>query len=411
MSGESRVRRWKRTARSHPFAADVVVAVMLCGAALIDNAANTWHDGSTVSGPATLVTVAAAYGAMLCRRRWPVAGAAVTVVAAAVYMVLSSLDWWIAPAPMIALYHLAVTRDDRRGLLVAGGLTALVLVAAPTVVTFASWWDASGSHGPHAAVAAACGLALAAGDAARSRRDYLAEVEERAHRAERSREEEARRRVTEERLRIARDLHDSMGHHLAVINAQAGMAVHVFHEQPATGLQALGHIRQASRAALDDLRDTVGLLRQPGEPAAPTEPTVGICGVSDLVSKFRGSGMRVEHEVYGRVRPLPPAADLTAYRVVQESLTNVQKHAEGAAVRVQLSFGPEALHVVVEDKGNGRPPPATEVTSPPALNGAGHGIVGMRERVSAVGGSLEAGSRPGGGFQVSAVLPMASGQP
>jgi signal transduction histidine kinase len=409
MSGVSRVERWNRTVRSHPFAMDMVVAATLGGAALIDNSANVWHDGGTLSGPAILVTLAAAYGSMPCRHRWPVAASAATVVAATVYMMLSSLYWWIAPAPMIALYHLAVVTSDRRRLLVVGGLTAVMLVGVPTLVVSAPWWDASWPHGTNVAVAAACGLALAAGDATRSRRAYLAEVEERAHRAEYTREHEAQRRVTEERLRIARDLHDSMGHHIALINAQAGMAEHVFHEQPTTALQALGHIRRASRAALDDLRDTIGLLRQPSEPAAPTEPTVGASGISDLVASFRGSGMRVEHVVDGPVGPLPPAVDLTAYRVVQESLTNVRKHADGATARVQLSFGPEVLHVVVENEGNGRPPPRADLPSAPAPNGARHGIVGMAERVSAVGGSLDASSRPDGGFRVSAVLPLARG--
>jgi signal transduction histidine kinase len=407
VSGVSRVGRWNRIARSHPFAMDVVVVAALCGAALIDNVVATWHEGRTVGGPAVLATLAVAYGAVLGRRRWPVAASAATVTAAAVHMTLSSLYWWIVPAPMIALYQLGVTSSDRRRLLVAGGLTTLVLVGVPTLVTSAPWWDASWPHGTNGAVIAACGLALAAGDATRSRRAYLAEVEERARRAEHSREQEALRRVTEERLRIARDLHDSMGHHIALINAQAGMAEHVFHDQPDTALQGLGHIRRASRAALSDLRDTVGLLRQPGEPAVPTEPTVGVCGIGDLVASFRRSGMRVEHAVDGPVRPLPPAADLTVYRVVQESLTNVHKHAEGAAARVRVSFGREAVHVAVEDEGNCRPPPRADITSPPDRNGAGHGIVGMKERVSAVGGRLDAGSRPGGGFRVSAVLPLA----
>jgi signal transduction histidine kinase len=386
---------------------DAVVAATLSGAALIDNAPSAWHEGGTVSGPAILLAVAAAYAAVPLRRRWPVATSAATVTAAAAYMLLSSLYWWIVPAPMIALYHLAVTGSDRRRLLIAGGLTALVLAGVPMLVTSASWWDdVSWPHGANAAVVAACGLALAAGDATRSRRAYLAEVVERARRAERSREQEARRRVAEERLRIARDLHDSMGHHIALINAQAGMAEHVFQDRPATALEALGHIRQASRAALDELRATIGLLRQPDEPTGPTEPTVGICGIPDLLASFRRSGMRVEHDLDSPVRPLPPGADLTAYRVVQESLTNVRKHAEGAAARVQLSFGPEVLHIVVEDDGDGRPPPRADVGSPPAHNGAGHGIVGMAERVTAAGGSLDAGPRPGGGFRVSAVLPL-----
>jgi signal transduction histidine kinase len=385
---------------------DLAVAAALCSATLIAGAAGPGRDGGTVPGTAVLAAVAA-YAILLCRRHWPVPALAATVTAAAVYMTLTSTHGWVVAAPLIALYHLADTTSDRRRLLVTGGLAALVLVTIPTLFASTSWLGAE-----NLAVTATCGLAMAAGDASRNRRAYVAEVEARAHRAEHSREQEARRQVTEERLRIARDLHDSMGHHIALINAQAGMAAHVFDAQPATAKQALTHIRQASRAALDDLRDTVGLLRQPGEPAAPTEPTVGVSGLSNLVAFFRGSGMRIDYGVDGSIRPLPPATDVTAYRVVQESLTNVGKHAGDAAARVRLSFGPAALHILVENEGNGRPAPHAAARSTPARSDAGHGIVGMRERVSAVGGSLDAGPRAAAGFRVSAVLPLPKdGQP
>lgn len=392
--------QWMRAARSHPFAVDLAVAASLCSATLIAGGGGPGRHGGMVPGAAVLAAVAA-YAILLCRRRWPVPTLAATTAAAAVYMTLSNTHGWVVAAPLIALYHLADTTSDRPRLLVTGGLAALVLVAIPTLFGSTSWLGAENQ-----AVTLACGLALAAGDASRSRRAYVAEVEERARRAEHSREQEARRRVTEERLRIARDLHDSMGHHIALINAQAGMAAHVFDAQPATARQALGHIRRASRAALDDLRDTVGLLRQPEEPAAPTEPTVGVSGLSNLVASFRGSGMRIDYEVDGPACPLPQATDVTAYRVVQESLTNVGKHADRATARVQLSFQPAALHILVENEGNGRAAPRANAQPPPGRNDAGHGIVGMRERVSAVGGSLDAGPRPAGGFRVSAVLPL-----
>jgi signal transduction histidine kinase len=396
---------WLRAARSHRFATDLAVAAALCSATLIAGTAGPGSDGGTVPAAAVLAAVAA-YAILLCRRRWPLPTLAATAGAAAVYMTLTSTHGWVVAAPLIALYHLADTTSDRRRLLVAGTSTALALVGLPSLFASTSWLGAE-----NLAVTAACGLALAAGDASRSRRAYVAAVEERARRAEHSREQEARRRVTEERLRIARDLHDSIGHHIALINAQAGMAAHVFDQQPATARQALGHIRQASRAALDDLRDTIGLLRQPEEPAAPTEPTVGVSGLSNLVASFRRSGMRIDHEVDGSVRPLPPATDVTAYRVVQESLTNVGKHTGDAAARVRLSFGPAALHILVEDEGNGRPAPGAD-RSLPDRGHAGHGIVGMRERVAAVGGSLDAGPRPAGGFRVSVVLPLPTdGQP
>jgi signal transduction histidine kinase len=396
---------WLRAARSHRFATDLAVAAALCSATLIAGTAGPGSDGGTVPATAVLAAVAA-YTILLCRRRWPLPTLAATAGAAAVYMTLTSTHGWVVAAPLIALYHLADTTSDRRRLLVTGTSAALALVGIPSLFASTSWLGAE-----NLAVTAACGLALAAGDASRSRRAYVAAVEERARRAEHSREQEARRRVTEERLRIARDLHDSMGHHIALINAQAGMAAHVFDQQPATARQALGHIRQASRAALDDLRDTIGLLRQPGEPAAPTEPTVGVSGLSNLVASFRRSGMRIDHEVDGSVRPLPPATDVTAYRVVQESLTNVGKHTGDAPARVRLSFAPAALHILVEDEGNGRPAPDAD-RSLPDRGHAGHGIVGMRERVAAVGGSLDAGPRPAGGFRVSVVLPLPTdGQP
>lgn len=390
---------------------EVVVAAVLCGAALIDTTANAWHDGGTVSRPMMLVAVTAAYGAVLCRHRRPVAATAVVVTATATSMMVSSLYWWVVPAPMISLYHLAMTTSDRRRILVTGGLTALAIVGVPVLVTSTSRWDAPWPHGVSAAVAAACGLALAVGDATRSRRAYTAEVERRAQHAERGREQEARRRVTEERLRIARDLHDTLGHHIALINAQAGMAELVFETQPVTAREALGHIRQTSRDALDDLRETIGLLRQPDEPTAPTEPTVWISGIDDLIATFRKSGMQVAHHSEGRIRPLPTVVSLTAYRVVQESLTNVRKHAGGATARVRLSFRPEVLHIVVEDEGTGHPPVA-DLQGPQAPHHAGHGIAGMRERVSAIGGSFDVGPRPGGGFRISAALPLAEdGQP
>jgi signal transduction histidine kinase len=397
------MRTWIRAARSHPLAIDLALAAALCSATLITGAAGPGRHGGTVSGTAVLVATTA-YGILLCRRRWPVPALAGTATAAGAYVTLTSTHGWVLVAPLIAIYHLADTTGDRRRLLVTSGLATLVLVAIPTLFDSTSLLGAE-----NLAVTAACGLALAAGDAARSRRAYVAAVEDRARRAEHSREQEARRRVTDERLRIARDLHDSIGQHIALINAQAGMAAHLFDQQPTTARQALTHIRQAGRAALADLRDTIGLLRQAGEPAARTEPTIGVCGLSQLVASFRGSGMHVDHEVGGSVRPLPPATDVTAYRVVQEALTNVRKHATDATARVQLSFGPAALHILVENEENGRPAAHAGSRPLPGPSHAGHGIVGMRERVSALGGSLDAGPRPAGGFRVSAVLPLPEG--
>jgi signal transduction histidine kinase len=223
-------------------------------------------------------------------------------------------------------------------------------------------------------------------------------VVSRAGDAERDRDAEARRRVTEERLRIARDLHDSVGHHLALINVQAGVARHVMADQPAQIRQTFDQIRLDSRAALEELRESVGLLRQPGEAALPVEPTVGLIGLDHLLASFEGAGLRVVPRWHGTRRAVPRAADVTAYRVIQESLTNVRKHAGAVRADLVLRYEPQALSIVVENDG---PAGAGCAPAPDA-----HGIVGMRERVTALGGTLLAGPRPDGGFRVSAVLPL-----
>jgi signal transduction histidine kinase len=359
-----------------PHLADLVIALIVYAAALL-----------TTSGPhrpASLVLGAVATGALLARRRWPYLTLLVSTFAAELYLV--GLDGktgtLILAAPVVTLYTLAETSDRRRGLLLASGALVFVAGLLHTLGRPAKFL------GPeNIALVALGGLAVAAGEASRNRRAYLAEVTRRARDAERDREADARRRLAEERLRIARDLHDSVGHHLALINVQAGVAIHVLPDHPAR--ETLRQIRQGSRAALDELRDTVGLLRDP----APLSPTVGLSALEDLLSSVRPSGLRVTVAA-DLAHPVPWACDVAAYRVVQESLTNVCKHAGPTDVVVSLSSSPDGLTVVVANDG-----PAA------AVSGHGHGIVGMRERVEALGGTLQAGPRPTGGFRVSAVLP------
>jgi signal transduction histidine kinase len=238
-------------------------------------------------------------------------------------------------------------------------------------------------------------------------------VEGRAARAEREREQDARRRVAEERLRIARDLHDSVGHHLALISVQSDVAGRAMDGEMPAAREALAHVKSASRKALEELRDTVGLLRQPGDPVAPMEvPAPGLDGLGELLGTLRASGLIVDYLVEGTAVPLAPATDRTAYRVIQESLTNVYKHSSVRRACLTLGYTRRELHVTVDDLGSwcAAVEPADEPISVPDLGGepvpaARHGIVGMRERVLALGGQFTAGPRSGRAFRVAATLP------
>lgn len=248
--------------------------------------------------------------------------------------------------------------------------------------------------------------ALVLGEVSRGRRSYLEQVEQRALDAERTREEEALRRAGEERLRIARELHDVLTHHISVINVQAGVAVHLLdkrsaasaaNDQTAQARQALITISESSREAMRELRDILGVLRQV-DTTDPRAPTPGLDALDDLVAAVGRAGLAVEVQTEGERRPLPVGTDLAAFRIIQESLTNVARHAEARHATVSLRFGPERLEVEIVDDGTGVPEGGMVL--------AGNGLTGMRERAAAIGGSLEAGPRAGGGFRVLARLPV-----
>ncbi|MFN8168337.1 MAG: histidine kinase [Candidatus Nanopelagicales bacterium] len=241
-------------------------------------------------------------------------------------------------------------------------------------------------------------MACAIGFAVRSNRALLAAAEERARVAEQTREEEAQRRVTEERLRIARELHDVVAHHIAVINVQSGVARHLLTTDPHAAAEALGHVRDESAVVLAEMSTVLGLLRgDAGGAAADAQPAPGLAQVDALVDSVRRSGTTVTLRTSGSPRELTPSTDLAAYRIVQESLTNAGKHGHGPA-SVAVEFRDDALVIEV----------ANEVAPGAATAGSdgGHGLVGMRERVAAVGGTLDAGARPDGRFVVHAELPV-----
>jgi signal transduction histidine kinase len=219
--------------------------------------------------------------------------------------------------------------------------------------------------------------------------------------ADRTRAEEDRRRAGEERMRIARELHDVLAHNISLINVQAGVALHLMDEQPGQSRSALVAIKQASNDALGELRSVLDVLRQ-GDEAPPRSPASGLAHLDSLVAGACATGLEVRTRVEGTPRPLPAGTDLAAYRIVQESLTNVTRHAGPASATVLIAYGDKDLTVQVDDDGRG--PAATGNTG--TAKGNGNGIRGMRERVAALGGELATGPRPGGGFRVKARLPL-----
>jgi signal transduction histidine kinase len=219
---------------------------------------------------------------------------------------------------------------------------------------------------------------------------------ERHQEHERAREQEAVARAGRERLRIARELHDVLAHNVSLINVQAGVALHLLDEQPERARPALEAIKQASSETLGEMRSVLDVLRRPGE-QPPRSPTAGVAGLDELVSRTRAAGISVDARVTGETRPLPASVDLAVYRIVQEALTNVARHAHPAAALVSLAYGDDAIEIVVEDDG---------LNAGDANGSAGNGIAGMRERVTALGGVFAAGPRPDVGFRVRARLPL-----
>jgi signal transduction histidine kinase len=237
---------------------------------------------------------------------------------------------------------------------------------------------------------------VVAGNLVRVQQAYGDAVRARAEYAEHSREEAARHRVVEERMRIARELHDVIAHHLALANAQAGTTAHLARTHPDRIHGLLSDLAGTTSSALRELQGTAGLLRR-ADTAAPLAPSPGLEQLPELTRMCASAGLDVQIAAEGTVRPLTPGVDLTAYRIVQEALANVARHAGVCTARVRLHYGREQLTITVTDDG----------TSPPCVTGGrGIGLIGMHERAHSVGGALQAGHRPEGGFQVTTRLPL-----
>ncbi|WP_189921806.1 sensor histidine kinase [Kitasatospora xanthocidica] len=395
---------WRqRLRRDHPRLLDVaggatVLTITALGATIDQTGGHL-----TPVDPATGVIAMVSAVTVLAHRRHPRAVVAVTLACTMLLAWTSPrLTATLATPLLLALYFLAV-RTDRATALRASITTAVLLTG------IALLFGPGGPLGERLGVLAWALLPGALGDSIRNRRAHLAAIEERAERAERTREEEARRRVADERIRIARDLHDVVAHHIALANAQAGIAVHLMDNHPVQAREVLSHITDATGSALQELRATVGLLRRAEEPA-PLEPAPGLDRLPELIGSFERAGLPVRLTVRGEPRPLSPGVDLTAFRIVQESLTNVAKHAHGADAEVTLAYTESRVAVSV---ANGRPAatarPRAALLPEPAPGESGFGLIGMRERAGAVGGRLSADRRTDGGFLVTAELPLRTG--
>jgi signal transduction histidine kinase len=341
---------------------------------------------------AHVLAAATALFALATRRLWPerllILDTAVSVgvmIATGYRHPLLIVTW------LIVAYTFARRTGRRRVWLVAGACIAAMYLASGAFGD--GGWIAPGNFG----VTAWSIAVVAIGDATRSRRAYIDEVEDRARRAEETREEEARRRVAEERLRIARELHDVVAHHIAVINVQAGAAAHVLETRPEAVGPALAHIRRAADTVMQELGSVVGVLRSPEDTGEQsTEPTRGLARLAELLDSFAAAGLRVEHRQTGDARALPAVVDLAAYRIVQESLTNAHKYGSGRA-QLTIAYGPESVRI---DVGNA-------IDQGAKASGSGYGIVGMRERAAAAGGTVTAGAADGR-FAVHAELPASA---
>ncbi|MEU8874158.1 histidine kinase [Streptomyces javensis] len=367
------------------------------------------EDGSTLQPPpAAAYFIAVVSCAVLpVRHRAPLIAMAVTAASGVLVpplgLLLSPLI--VAPAGITAYSYSLTARTERHAVGAVSLISAALLVASTPLFGSLSGKDASRVG----AVAAFPLVAGVLGHSVRNRRAYLAAVEERARQAEKSRDTEARRRVGEERVRIARELHDLVASQITLANAQATVAAHLFDARPEQTRKSLKELVETTSDALDELRATVGLLRQSGDADAPAEPAPGLSQLPTLLESFRRAGLEVSVQQEGTARPLPPGVDLTAYRIIQEALTNVTKHAGTGSALVHLAWNRDRVTITVADDGRGARTAPT-ATGPNASTvpdrPSGYGLIGMRERATAVGGHLSAGRRPEGGFLVSTELPL-----
>lgn len=369
---------------------DALIVVLVAG-----GIAESWLVEDIEGTPVLLTLFALCWGLpMLARRRFPIAAPSASIAAVAA----GALIWSHAIGYTASLYLLVVVAVGTLGANLAGTRARLMAAAGVlAVVLIVVFSDPEGDWTDLLGTVPGFGIAFLVGYIYRSNSRRTAELRERAERLERERHAEARAAVAEERSRIAREMHDVVAHSLSVMVVQAEAAEEMLGVDPERARTPLVAVQDTGRTALGELRRMLGVLREQGGDGAALAPQPGLAGLDELVAQVRAAGLPVRLRVEGERRALPSGVDLSAYRIVQEGLTNTLKHAGPARAEVVVSYGHRHLDLRVSDDGRGHDP---------ASNGDGHGLVGMRERVALYGGELRAGPAPGGGYLLTARLPL-----
>ncbi|MFC1437966.1 sensor histidine kinase [Streptacidiphilus sp. N1-10] len=390
---------WKRYLREHPRLADGAVAVLLFVGCVPATVFITQDRPGHPAWWNAAVLLAVSSAALLWQRSHTRTVVAVTTVCAVVACALGYLLTPLLLGPlMVALYRLAVD-GSRKVAFGYASAVALLLAFTTMVVRPTGYAFILNTVNPAAMIV----IPALLGYAVQNRRAYQDAVAARVAQAEHAREEEVRHRVAEERMRIARELHDVVAHHLALANAQTGTIAYLMHSHPVEAEKLLVELAGTTSSALRELKATVGLLRQGDDAGQPLEPSPGLERLPDLAEAMRTTGLTVTLSTEGTPQQLSPGVDLTAYRIIQEALTNVSKHAGTAVAEVELTYSTGLLNITVRNEAGA---PHRGPRSAESGADSGYGLLGMRERAQSVGGRLRAEPRPGGGFEVAAALPL-----
>jgi signal transduction histidine kinase len=385
---------------------DVAVSLFVVSAGVVQTIVGgaVLADPMVPAGPVVVILTAAALAATLLRHRYPRAAAGVTIVLCALGLVAGLVPSTII-ALLVCLYGVAQRTTRRTSLWIA--LAAVLVI---WLTSFFFYTDRGDDARAFFQILTFVGFASAAGDASRNRREYIAAITERARIAEETKESEASRRVAEERLRIARDLHDVLAHQIAVINLHSNVAARALRERPEDAERSLATVRQAARTVLGEIGSLLSVLRSPDAdsgtlPRGVDAPVATLDQLDDLLDAFTRSGLRVDLRRDGQGdSEVPEQVGVVAYRVIQEALTNAHKHGADNSALLYLDFGVNTLEVTVTNTVDLR----TSRASSPDTDG--HGLTGVRERLASVNGALDTSVGPGPVFRFTARIPLIAGR-